>query len=143
MSKIKLRPLLASGLIAGVVMNVGEAGLHGGILGTDAEELYKTLNAPPPNPAQTIPLLVGMTFLMGIIAMWLYGALYSRFENRVRSALSAGVVVWLLAHLWSGVYLGAGYSGIVTPRLAWIPVAWGFFEAIVAVFAGSLVYRDR
>ena len=143
MSKINTQRVLLGGLVAGLVMNIGEAGLHAGVLGTDTETFYKTLNAPLPNPAQTIPLLVGMTFVVGLVAMWLYAALYPRFGNRAGSALTVGVIVGLLAHTWSGVYLGAGYSGIFTARLAWIPVAWGFFEATLAVFVGSLLYKER
>jgi branched-subunit amino acid transport protein AzlD len=83
-----------------------------------------------------------MTFLLGIVAIWLYAAIYPRIETRAARSLSAGVVVWLLAHCWSGVYMGAGYSGIFTARLAWIPVIWGFFEALLAVFIGAFLYKD-
>jgi branched-subunit amino acid transport protein AzlD len=142
MTRINMVRVVLGGLVAGLVMNVGEAALHAGVLGKDTEVLYQTWNAPLPNPAQTIPLLVGMTFLLGIVAIWLYAAIYPRIETRAARSLSAGVVVWLLAHCWSGVYMGAGYSGIFTARLAWIPVIWGFFEALLAVFIGAFLYKD-
>ena len=107
------------------LMNIGEAALHAGVLGKDTETLYRTLNLPFPNPAQTIPLLVGVTFLMGVFAIWVYAAIYPRFQNRGKTAITAGLLVWFFAHVWSGVYLGAGYSGIFTPKLAWLPVVWG------------------
>lgn len=134
--------LVAGGLLAGLIMNVAEAVLHAGILGADTGLLYQTLNARPPNPGATIPLLVATTFLLGITAVWLYAAIYPRFGGRLKAAWIAGLVVWILSHLWSGVYLGAGYSGIITPKLAWIPVLWGFFEATLATMAGALVYKD-
>jgi hypothetical protein len=142
MPNISMKRVLLGGLVAGVVMNVGEAALHAGVLGKDTETLYQVLGAPLPNPAQTIPLLVGMTFVLGLVAIWLYAAIYPRIESRATRSLIVGGVVWLLAHCWSGVYLGAGYSGIFTARLAWIPVVWGFFEAMLAVFAGTFVYKD-
>jgi hypothetical protein len=142
MPKINMTRVLMGGLVAGLVMNIGEAALHAGVLGKDTEALYQTLSAPLPNPAQTIPLLVGMTFVLGIVAIWLYAAIYPRIESRSRRSLTVGVVVWLLAHCWSAVYLGAGYSGIFTVRLAWIPVVWGFFEAMLSVFVGALIYKD-
>jgi hypothetical protein len=141
MSRISVGRVVAGGLVAGLVMNVGEAALHAGVLGQDSEALYTTLHIPMPNPAATIPLLVGMTFLLGVVTIWLYAALYPRFESRVSTALVTGIVVWLLAHVWSGVYLGAGFAGIFTARLAWIPVIWGLFESILATFAGALVYK--
>src|SRR5215468_9292537 len=122
MSKINVSRIVAGGLLAGLIMNVGEATLHARILGADAGALYKTLNAATPNPAATIPLLIGTTFLLGITSVWLYAAIYPRFSSRLRAAVIAGCVVWILSHVWSGVYLGAGYAGIITPRLAWFPV---------------------
>jgi hypothetical protein len=142
MSKINMTRVLMGGLAAGFVMNVGEAALHAGVLGKDTEALYQTLNAPLPNPAQTIPLLIGMTFVLGLVAIWLYAAIHPRIESRAKRSLSVGVVVWLLAHCWSAVYLGAGYSGIFTARLAWIPVVWGLFESMLAVFVGAFIYKD-
>jgi hypothetical protein len=142
MTKINMTRVLMGGLLAGFVMNVGEAALHAGVLGKDTEALYQTLHAPLPNPAQTIPLLIGMTFVLGLVAIWLYAAIHPRIESRAKRSLSVGVVVWLLAHCWSAVYLGAGYSGIFTARLVWIPAVWGLFEAILAVFAGAFIYKD-
>lgn len=143
MSEINVPRVLAGGLLAGLIMNVAEAALHAGVLGTDTESLYKTLNAPPPSPGATIPLLVSMTFLLGLTAVCLYAAIYPRFGGRLKTAFIAGLVVWILSHLWSGVYLGAGFAGIITPKLAWIPVLWGFFEAILATMAGALLYKER
>jgi hypothetical protein len=143
MSKMNLPGILAGGFLAGLVMNVGEAALHAGVLGEETSTLYKTLNAPLPNPAATIPLLVGTTFLMGLTAMWLFAAIHPGFGGRAKTAAIVGVVVWLLSHVWAGVYLGAGYAGIFTIKLAGIPVAWGLFESILATLAGSVVYRSH
>ena len=141
MSNVHLPRVLLGGLIAGLVMNVGEAALHAGLLGRDTEALYKTLNVLPPNPAQTLPLLIALAFVMGIVSIWLYAAIYSLDGSRGRSVVMTGVVVWFLAHAWSGVYMAAGYAGVFTARLAWIPVLWGLLEATLAVLAGSFVYK--
>ncbi len=143
MSEINMPRVVAGGLLAGLIMNIAEAALHAGILGADTALLYQALNAPPPNPGATIPLLVGMTFLLGLTAVWLYAALYPGFSSRMKAAFIAGLVVWVLSHLWSGVYLGAGYAGIIPPGLAWIPVIWGLFEATLATMAGALLYKER
>src|SRR6516225_5154636 len=102
MSNVHLPRVLLGGLIAGLVMNVGEAALHAGLLGRDTEALYKTLNVLPPNPAQTLPLLIALAFVMGIVSIWLYAAIYSLDGSRGRSVVMTGVVVWFLAHAWSG-----------------------------------------
>ena len=135
--------VVLGGLLAGLVMNISEAALHAGILGSDTQALYKALNIPPPNPTQTLPLLVALAFGMGIVSMWLYAAIQVHYGSRGKSVAITGVVVWFLAHAWSGVYMAAGYAGVFTARLAWIPVAWGLLEATLAILAGSFVYKQK
>jgi len=143
MSKMNIARVLIGGCLAGIVMNIGEAALHGAVLGREAEALYKGCNVPAPNPASTLPMLVSMTFIVGIVSVWLYAAISPRFGLGAKTAVLAGLVVWVLAHVWSGVYLGAGYSGLVTPGLAWIPVGWGLVEAVLGTLVGSLAYKER
>ena len=104
--------VLLGGLLAGLVMNVGEAALHAGILGSDTEALYKSLNVLPPNPAQTLPLLVALAFVLGIVSIWLYAATDSLYGSRVKSVVITGVAVRFFVHVWSGVYMAAGYAGV-------------------------------
>ena len=123
-------------------MNIGEAGLHAGVLGADTAQLYTALNVPPPNPAANLPILIGAAFLLGFIAVWLYAAIRPRFGPGPKTAIIAGLVVWALSHLWSGVYLGNGYAGIIPTKLAWVPVIWGLFEAILGTLAGAALYKE-
>jgi hypothetical protein len=123
-------------------MNVSEAALHGGALGADAEALFKSYNVPlAPAPINLVALIV-MTFVVGIAAVWLYAAIRPRFGPGPRTAICAGLAVWVFAHLWSGVYLGCGFPGLITPRLAWVPVVWGLVEAPLGTLAGAWLYRE-
>jgi hypothetical protein len=134
--------VVLGGLAAGLVMNVGEGALHGGILGADAAELFKRLGLSETAQGWQMALLVGVTFVLGLAAVWLYAAIRPRFGPGPATALRAGLVIWVVAHLWSGVYLGAGFAGLVTPRLAWIPVVWGLFEAPIGTLVGAWLYRE-
>lgn len=134
--------ILIGGAVAGIIMNVGEAALHGAVLAADTDALYKAYHLPAPNPAVNIPILVGVTFIMGITSIWLYAAIRPRFGAGIRTAVIAGIAVWVLSHLWSGVYLANGYAGIFTMRLAWLPVFWGLFEATLATIAGAALYKE-
>ena len=142
MGSINTSRVLLGGLVAGFVMNVGEAALHAGLLGDDTSKLYADLQVPLPTPAANIPVLVGATFLMGIIAVWLYAAIRPRFGAGPKTALIAGFAVWALAHLWSGFYMANGYAGVFTTRLAWFPVAWGLIEAPLATVVGAILYKE-
>jgi hypothetical protein len=141
-SRLNTSRILAGGAIAGLIMNVGEAILHAGALGADTEQLYTTLNVPLPSPGDNVPVLIGVAFLIGFAAIWLYAAIRPRFGPGPGTAVIAGVAVWILSHVWSGVYLAHGYAGIIPLKLAWLPVIWGLFEAILATLAGAAVYRE-
>ena len=134
--------IVIGGAVAGLIMNIGEAGLHAGVLGDDTAQLYTALNVPPPNPAANLPILIAAAFLLGFIAVWLYAAIRPRFGPGPKTAIIAGLVVWALSHLWSGVYLGNGYAGVIPTKLAWIPVIWGLFEATIATLAGAALYKE-
>jgi hypothetical protein len=86
--------------------------------------------------------LIGATFVIGVAAVWLYAAIRPRYGAGPRTAIVAGLAVWVLSHLWSGVYLGAGFTGVITPTLAWLPVAWGLVEAPLGTLAGAWLYRE-
>lgn len=142
MAKINWGRVVLGGLAAGLVMNMGEAALHGGILGADAAELLKRIGLSDTAQGWQMGLLVGVTFVLGLAAVWLYAAIRPRYGPGPATAIRAGLAVWVLAHVWSGVYLGAGFGGLITPRLAWIPVAWGLFEAPIGTLVGAWLYRE-
>jgi hypothetical protein len=142
-SRMNTARILAGGAVAGLIMNVSEALLHADILGSETEQLYKTLNVPLPSPAANVPVLIGATFLIGFAAVWLYAAIRPRFGAGARTAVIAGFAVWILSHVWSGVYLAHGYAGIIPGRLAGIPVIWGLFEATLATLAGAALYKEQ
>lgn len=142
MSSINWGRVIGGGLVAGLVMNISEGALHGAVLGQDAADLFKSLGiTATPQPWQMIAL-VGMTFVLGIASVWLYAAIRPRYGAGPMTAVCAGLAVWILAHLWSGVYLAAGFTGLITPKLAWLPVAWGLVEAPLGTLVGAWLYKE-
>ena len=142
MGSINWGRVVGGGLLAGLVMNIGEAALHGGLLGEDGVQLYKTFGISPEPQAWQVAALVGMTFVMGIAAVWLYAAIRPRYGAGPKTAICAGLAVWMLAHLWSSVYLAAGFTGLITPKLAWLPAAWGLIESPLGTLAGAWLYKE-
>ena len=140
MSDMNWGRVIGGGIVAGVVMNASRAALHGGVLGGDGEALNKLHNLTP-QPWQ-MAALVGVTFVIGIASVWLYAAIRPRFGAGPGTAICAGLAVWVIAHVWSGVYLGAAYTGLIPERMAWLPVAWGLVEAPLCTMAGAFFYKE-
>ena len=142
MGAVNWTRVLLGGLVAGTVMNAGEAALHAGVLGADAQALFGRYAVPPPGSPVPIVTLILMTYVLGIASVWLYAAIRPRYGAGVGTAVIAGVAVWVMTHLWSGVYLGMGFVGLVPPKLAYLPVAWGLLEAPLGTVAGAWLYRE-
>jgi hypothetical protein len=131
------------GLTAGLVMNASEAALHGGMLGAEARALFASYGLRDTAEPWQVGSLVGVTFAVGVTAVWLYAAIRPRYGPGPATALRAGLAVFVLTHLWSGLYLGAGFTGLITPRLAWLPVPWGLVEAPLGTLIGAWLYREQ
>ncbi len=142
MGQINWGRVIGGGLLAGLVMNFSEGALHGGVLGADAQQLFQSFGVPDTAAPWQMTALIGVTFVLGIASVWLYAAIRPRYGAGPKTAICAGLAVWVLAHLWSGVYLGAGFTGLITPKLAWLPVAWGLVEAPLGALAGAWLYKE-
>ena len=55
MNGINWTRVLLGGLVAGVVMNAGEAALHGGLLGAEGQALLAKYQVAPPESAMIPP----------------------------------------------------------------------------------------
>lgn len=142
MGQINWGRVIGGGLLAGLVMNIGEAALHGGLLGEDDKRLFESLGvSTTPEPWQLIAL-IGMTFVLGITSVWLYAAIRPRYGAGPTTAICAGLAVWVFAHVWAAVYMGAAYNGVIPPKQAWLPVVWGLFEAPLGTLAGAWLYKE-
>jgi hypothetical protein len=144
MSQINMGRVIGGGLLAGLLMNISEFVLHAVVLAEDGQRLMQDWNArgfhikEDPN---MLMILVGITFVLGILAVWTYAAIRPRFGAGPKTAVCAGLAVWAMAYLYAGVYL---YAGIVIypAKLTWLPVAWGLVELPVATLAGAWLYKE-
>lgn len=125
---------LASGLLIGMVL------LDGAV-----QPPFDTLwqEAPPTGAAQA--LAAALSLLMragfGFLVAWVYAAIRPRFGARQRTALMAGLFVWVSTRLYAGALVwGVGvYSG----RTTLLALLWALVEmALVGLIVGWL-YREE
>lgn len=142
MSQINMGRVIGGGLLAGLVMNISEAALHGGMLAQDGLDLYKSMGWELRAEPMHLVSVIAITFVVGITSVWLYAAIRPRYGAGPRTAVCAGLAVWVLAHLWSGVYLFGAFPGMVPAKLTWLPVIWGLVEAPLGTLAGAWLYKE-
>jgi len=140
MKGINLTRVVLGGLLAGLVINVGEFLFNAVLFAAEMDAALKQLGLPPMG-GSTIALFVVLCFLLGIGTVWLYAAIRPRFGPGVSTALQAGAAVWVFAYLFPSI--GYAAMGIYPTRLVTIGAAWGAVEVLIAAVAGAWLYREE
>ncbi len=139
MGKINYGRVLLGGLVAGVIINIGEFILNEVFLKADWEEAMKVLNRPSMG-GNAIVILTALCMLLGIFLIWVYAAIRPRFAPGPKTAICAGLIVWTLGYAWPSV---SGMVMDVFPaRLFVISMIWGLFEAPIAALIGAWIYKE-
>jgi hypothetical protein len=102
MAGINMARVLIGGLVAGLVINIGEFVLNMFVIQAEMEAAVARMNLPPVAGEQ-IGMYVALAFLLGIATVWLYAAIRPRFGAGVSTALCAGSAVWFFAYLYPGL----------------------------------------
>ncbi|MEO5926541.1 MAG: hypothetical protein ABIR70_22175 [Bryobacteraceae bacterium] len=125
---------IAAGLLVGLVLNIGEAVLHGVLLADQTAAAMTALGHDSAGTPLGLGLLVAVTFAQGLVGMWL-------FANTKLSALAIGAALWVLSGVYSATYFYAGFPGLIPDGVLWWPAAWEIIQYPLAMLAGAAVYR--
>lgn len=139
MGKINVGRVILGGLLAGLVINIGEFVLNGVILKKDFDAAMQKLNLPPVDDKAVAIFVVG-GFLLGIFTVWIYAAIRPRYGAGAKTAVCAGLFAWLLAYFYQA--LGMWPLGIIEHRLLLIGTAWGLVEVPLAAVVGAWLYKE-
>ncbi|PYR34406.1 MAG: hypothetical protein DMF89_21265 [Acidobacteria bacterium] len=139
MGGINFGRVVLGGLLAGLVIDVGEYLLNGVVLSQDMEAAMRRMNLPPVGSGAIAVFLV-LGFALGIAAIWFYAAIRPRFGAGVKTALCAGSAVWVFAYLYPNI--GTVVLGYLPGRLITIATLWGLVEILLAAAAGAWLYTE-
>ena len=131
--------VVAGGLVAGLIINVGETILNVPLAGEDLAQALEARNLPPVGGG-AIAYFVVMCFLLGILMVWTYAAVRPRLGAGPKTAVIVALLAWFMTLVWSG---GAQVAmGIMPMGLTLFGLAWGLVEFVIASIAGARLYRE-
>ena len=139
MGKINVGRVFAGGLLAGLVINIGESLLNAVVIADAMNAAVAARNLPPVG-GQAIASFVVMAFGLGIATVWLYAAIRTRFGPGMSTAVLNGAVVWFFTYLWPG--MADVVMQMFPANLIAMALAWGLVEIILASIAGAWVYTE-
>jgi hypothetical protein len=139
-NKMNKGRILLGGLLAGLVINIGEFVLNGVLLAEPMKEEYHRLGLPVVPSVKTISIWVVLTFILGIAIVYLYAMIRPRSGPGLKSALWAGLIAWFFVHFYVGVSYHA--MGLWPLGLTLIGMVWGLFEYTIGAITGAWAYRE-
>jgi hypothetical protein len=137
--KINFGRVLLGGLVAGIVLNIGEYILNDKVLGAQMKEYLAKHNFPTPG-GNAIVVAVVMTFVLGIVIVLGYAAIRPRFGAGPKAAIIAALFAWFGVYVYPDV-VGAAF-GFVPTNILPIALVWGLVEYNVAALIGAWLYKE-
>lgn len=132
--------VILGGLLAGLVLNIGEMVLNGVIIHNAMVEWSGQHNLPAEPGPSFLVLAVGLTFVLGIVMVWLYALIRPRMGPGPKTAIVAALVLWFAVYVYMGIILGVL---LVQPmNMVGISIVWGLGEYIIAAIAGAWLYKE-
>ena len=142
MGKINWIRVLIGGMVAGVVINVLQFAAWALFVRPSLSATLEALGHPLKETFGTTVLWVVLSFLLGILFVWLYAAIRPRYGAGPRTAAVAGIAAGLLLGLIPDIAWGSMLR-LIPARVWAIDAVDTLVIAVVATLLGAWVYREQ
>jgi len=140
MGKINMGRVILGGIVAGIVADILDYPVDGIWLAPRWMNDMGLLGHPAFSSGTWIGFDV-LGIVTGIVAIWIYAAIRPRLGPGLKTAIYAGVVVWILGTLVpnaSFMYVG----GLFSKHLTLYTTLGGLVEVVVGTIAGAALYKE-
>lgn len=132
--------VILGGLVAGLVFNIGEFLLNAVILHNAMLEWARAHNLPEDPGPSFLVVAVLLTFVLGIVTVWLYALIRPRLGPGPKTAIVAALIMWFAIYLYCGIIYGILLEQ--PTNIIAIAAGWGLVEYIVGAIAGAWLYKE-
>jgi hypothetical protein len=140
MGKINLGRVILGGLVAGIVADILGFLVDGVLLAPRWAAGMTALGHGNFSPNMWIWFnLFGL--VSGIVMIWIYAAIRPRFGAGVKTAVCAGVAVWVLGTLLPNLSF-MWIAGLFSHHLCAFTTAGALVEVVVGAIAGAAIYKE-
>jgi len=131
--------VVLGGLLAGLVMNIGEIIFNDMILGAQMKSWLAAHNFAEPG-GTFVALTVGLTFVMGIVIVLTYALIRPRLGPGVKTAIVAGLIAWFACCVYVGIINGVLFG--LSANVIGLAIVWGLIEYTLAAIVGAWAYKE-
>ncbi len=140
MSKINMGRVILGGLVAGLLINVVEYVMNMYVLTDLWQHVAQRLGLPQQPSGAAIAGYLVLGFALGLLVAWTYAAIRPRFGAGARTAVCAGIAVWVGAVAIPGLsYHLMGMYGLHLMAIGWL---YGLIELVLAAMIAGAMYKE-
>ncbi|MGO9325664.1 MAG: hypothetical protein ACLP07_13980 [Terracidiphilus sp.] len=140
MGKINVGRLFLGGIVAGIAIDIVDYFVDGIWLGQRWADGMALLGKPGFSQLQIILFNV-IGLLTGIVAIWVYAAIRPRFGAGIKTAIIAGLAVWLLSIVFPNLAL-MHVMHLFSNHLTLYTTLGGLVEVVFGTVVGASVYKE-
>jgi hypothetical protein len=141
MTKTNMARVILGGILAGLVLNILGFIVDGVLL---APQWNAGMSALGRSGEITVNQIVGFNilgFCYGVAVVWLYTAIRPRYGAGPKTAVTAGLVLWVVGVLLPNVGF-MSVNGLFPANLTMMTTLGGIVECVAAALAGAAVYKE-
>lgn len=131
--------ILLGGLIAGVVANAGDYIINMYLMAEEGAAMVQRLNLSAANIEASVMTWVIVDVIWGLLLVFTYAGFRPRFGPGPRTAVIAGVTIWLAV---CAVFAGLTSMGVYTQHAYIKSSILTLANTLVASLAGAYFYRE-
>ncbi len=139
MGGINLGRVILGGIVAGVIANVGDYAINQLILPDDMAALTQRLGLDQGRVEASIPTWIVVDFLYGILLVFAYAAMRPRFGPGPRTAVIAGVTLYLAITV---VLVGFMSMGMFAEDAFLRSAGLSLIVTLAASIGGAAAYKE-
>jgi hypothetical protein len=140
MGKISMGRVILGGIVAGLVSDALGYLVDGVLLAPRWADGMLALGHEEFSPYQWVWFnLLGLP--MGIVLLWIYASIRPRYGAGPKTAIYAGVVVWIIGSLIPNLSF-MWFGGLFSRHLTAFTTAGALVEIVVGALAGAALYKE-
>lgn len=137
MGKINVGKVIVGGIVAGIVMNVFDYVINNVLMKGQFDAVMAARNIDP--GAMNLATMIALDFAMGLLVVFTYAAIRTRFGAGPKTAIVAGLLVAMIANVQAAYFVGVGFFGwdVYMPSAALATA-----NIVISALVGGALYNE-
>jgi hypothetical protein len=142
MTHVNSGRIVLGGIVAAIVLFIVSGIVNGAILGSAWQAWLQAMGSLNHAPAEPVGMMIWavVSLVFGLTGVWIYAGIRPRYGAGPKTALLAGLLLWLVG--WLAPALGQFALGSIPTYVTVVGCVGGLAGALLALLAGAAIYKE-